>query len=810
MGGGPDSRIVRISRAAWPAVAGGAVLASLVLAAPRDAWLPFAPGPASAEAWAMASPGWDWLVRAQVDLGAWLRPSDAVTGPVLVAMTLSAAAVAVLAHAIRRTGLSAPLAALLAVVGGAAPLSVWQASSPLGAAPASLASACLLEWLVRHLSHGTRRERPAWATVIVLGPLLVGLEAVARLRHGSTAGTPWGLVTSDLGWPGLVLLLPTLGLIARGAIPTVRVWQGLAVLVLATSPLPPAVRAAVVLPWAWWLVGAGLSALLDLRGSHASRWAAAGLAIWIGLHAARVPWGHQRQQAALTRTWADGVAARIDSDHPLVEDASARGRLLEALVRHRHAGHPGPPVVPNDEARVTTRGGRQPVVTSPQAFEALRWEGLAFEAWVDHVGSPLDGVLGRLPRGTVILAAISAESASRLTPAQWQALGRMGLRLQDAASPRAHALVGMTGARGAALESAQGGDVRLDVQPGDPIGRTGVRSPVDARLDAGPSRVSVWLRGVPLVQDADGLALVFFSTRGDLLAWRVGRLPSDLSGPSLGRSPSSVARAVEALPCLDTDPGIPVDVTTLTTTGALGLTWRTPGRLDVTITRPPGARGRKLRLARETSTAAWPQLMRSGDGLTSLSMEGRGDDHGGLWVGGPVVQARATTHGTVRLCAAWPMPYAVSLGRGPAELLASPRDESHFGAGWHDSEREAEGRHFRWMDGPRADLLVAFPDAASFTVTLDAESPDAPDAHDEVRLAINGHDLGARPLLPTRHLYSWQVEIANARRGMNTLTLTTTRTMRPADRTPGGDPRELGLLLRRWSVSGATPRPTPP
>ena len=64
------------------------------------------------------------------------------------------------------------------------------------------------------------------------------------------------------------------------------------------------------------------------------------------------------------------------------------------------------------------------------------------------------------------------------------------------------------------------------------------------------------------------------------------------------------------------------------------------------------------------------------------------------------------------------------------------------------------------MDGPRADLLVAFPEATSFTVTLDAESPDAPDAHDEVRLAINGHDLGARPLLATRGLYSWQVETA--------------------------------------------------
>ncbi len=289
-------------------------------------------------------------------------------------------------------------------------------------------------------------------------------------------------------------------------------------------------------------------------------------------------------------------------------------------------------------------------------------------------------------------------------------------------------LVGITGARGDALESAQAGDLRLDVQPGDPIGRTGLRSPVDARLDAGPTRVSVWLRGVPLVQNADGLALVFFSPRGDLLAWRAGRLPSAISGPSLGHSTSSVAHAVEALPCLDTDVGVPLDITTLTTTGALGLTWRTLGRLDVTLTRPPVVKGRELRVAREASAGAGPTLTRSGDGRTSFSVEGGGDDRVGVLLGGPVAQARATSQGHVRLCGAWPMRYAVSLERGPADMLVSPRDEPHFGAGWHLSETEAEGRHFRWMDGPRAELLIAFPEATTFTVTLDAESPDGPTA----------------------------------------------------------------------------------
>ena len=101
------------------------------------------------------------------------------------------------------------------------------------------------------------------------------------------------------------------------------------------------------------------------------------------------------------------------------------------------------------------------------------------------------------------------------------------------------------------LEVAQAGDVRLDVQPGDVLGRTAARSPVDIRLDAGEARVSVWLRGQVLLDKVEGLALVFFTTRGDMLGWRAGRDPAHLDGPVLGSGSADESRGRSGTPLHD-------------------------------------------------------------------------------------------------------------------------------------------------------------------------------------------------------------------------------------------------------------------
>ena len=317
---------------------------------------------------------------------------------------------------------------------------------------------------------------------------------------------------------------------------------------------------------------------------------------WLALHVAARPWGHERQQAALVGTWARAMAERLTDTQPLVTDRSPRGRVLSTLVARRARGSSTSAAITPDEAHRATEAGRQPVALTASLLETLRWGGLAFAPWSTGAGASVEAILDALPPGTVTLAVISADAAGRLSPRQWQALGRLGLRLPDAATARAHALVGITGARVQALEVAQAGSVRLDVQPGDVLGRTAARSPVDARLEADGTRVSVWLRGQVLLDQVEGLALVFFTTRGDMLAWRAGPDPAHLDGPALGTGPATRAVAVAALPCLTVPAGRDIDVTALTGqrrtrrhVGRTGPTRSDPGpatRVDA-IRRPP-------------------------------------------------------------------------------------------------------------------------------------------------------------------------------------------------------------------------------
>jgi hypothetical protein len=139
-------------------------------------------------------------------------------------------------------------------------------------------------------------------------------------------------------------------------------------------------------------------------------------------------------------------------------------------------------------------------------------------------------------------------------------------------------------------------------------------------------------------------------------------------------------------------------------------------------------------------------------------------------------------------------------------MRVTPRAEPHFGIGWHDLEVQPGVGYFRWMSGPRAELLLALPRAEAFTFALDAQAPLPPLPGDEVRLAVGGRDIGARPLLPTRGVYTWDVPADAVRAGVNALALRITRTAGPAHGQVGGDARELGLLVRGWTLSPPTQR----
>ncbi|WP_239492974.1 hypothetical protein [Luteitalea sp. TBR-22] len=761
---------------------------TVALAVPSTAWLPYARGPATADAWNAALTGVQGgLAAAQIAVGATVGSGAAIAGAVLVAAALGAATTAILARALLRSGLSPLLASLLAIVAAAAPLSAWQASSPLGAGPLTMASTLALWWLV---SRPSSSLRAGVGVPVALVALLAVAEAVAHWRHGSSLGASLQVMREDLGLIGLTLLPAWLGP-AAPQVPRRWAWLGLVAVTLVTTPLTPALRAAVLLPWAWWLVGAGIAQLVAWRGRWAGRWAVAGLIAWATLHSAQVPWGHQRQQAALVRTWAEGVAAHVSPASPLVVAPSAQGLLARALVPEADARTVAP-----EATAAAARAGRRPILVDMPTRDRLRWQGVALDEVGDGLGAPLEAVLEALPRGIVAVAVISQDAAARLSAPQWRALARIGLRLADAGQPRAHAVVGLTGTRVEGLEVAQAGSARLDMQPGDPLGRTGARAPVDLRLEAGSSRVSAWLRGQPVLEDERGLALLFFSTRGDFLAWRSGPLPSGLDGPALGGGPRTRSQVITSLPCVDIAPDRGAAIGHLAQAGALGLVTSGPGTIDVRLTRASGISG-DVRLATRARPDG-PTLSTGQHGSFALAFPSSGAM--GLLLRGAVTDARATSTVASRVCAAWPMLHPLEVTREPIEMRVAPSLEAHFGYGWHDAEVEPGMGQFRWMAGGRADLLFAFRSPGSLVFALDAQGPGAPEPGDTVTLAVNGVGLAAHPLMPTRGIYEWPVEATHLHAGPNTFTLITTRTRRPADLRPGADGRTLGLLVRGWTI----------
>ena len=805
------SRIVRTAHAVWPTLAAAVVVTTVWAAMPHGAWLPFGDvppdalltrGDAFADAW-QAPLAWptNYLAALQVRLGALVWPHDHVGGAIGVAATLAAASVAVQAIALRATGLTAPLSALLALVSIAGPLLARQSGSPLGAGPVTLVSALLLWRLVRQRVrvHVTWFGALATTAFVAVGiGVLAGLSAaLGRWLHSPPAATTLAMLRHDLGLAGLVLLFPALGRRDSALVPRERVWLGAAVLWLATTPMAPAVRAAVLLPWLWWLAGAGLAQVLAWRGPHASRWAAAGLLAWMAIHVAKVPWGHQRQAAALTRTWADGVIAGIDLADPWLREDSARGRLISGLLASPISSTGHAPIVDVAHARAAIEAGRRPLAVGQSGAESLRWGGVALAAADEDAGASIQRILDGLPQGTVVLAAVSRDAASRMSPAQWQSLGRIGLRLADAGTARAHVVAGVTRARIEALELARAGSVRLDVQPGDPLGRTGTRSPTDARLEADDRSVRVHVHGRPLL-DRDGLALVFFSTRGDLLAWRAGVTADHLDGPSLGSGPRVHSIGAQVLPCVEVMPGRQTDVTSLTSTHALGIAWQSPGHLDLHVTRPAGAADR-ISLAAEATDPTAPQLQPGGSGRYRITPRVPRRP-AGLYLPGSIAGAHVVSTAPARVCAALPLPHLLDTSDRRIELPVLPRYEALFGDGWHPIERLAGGGFFRWMADRRATIRLPLRTNASVRLSLDAQGLASSTPDDRVNLIVNGHPGRPQSFHQTRGLYGWEVPSAWLTSGVNTLMLETSRTVRPADLTPGADPRRLGLAVFGWYV----------
>jgi hypothetical protein len=758
-----------------------------------DAWLPVAMNETAVGRALIAplEPGASWMAAAYTWVAAVLAGLPWPVRLAWVPLAATALAAALLCVGFRRAGLPGIAATLLALLASSGPLAWTQATTPLGAAVVSAAAAALALLV-------SARTRASWVAAVIV--ILGGTSAFALTTHAGSGRA--SNVLDELGSPGLVLLL--LGLLAGRRPDGTGYWRlalvGAGAWAL-VSPLGAMAQVAAAAPFAWTLVAAGLVALVGWRRHAGARrttvWLTLGLVAWTAVQAAARPWLARRDMTVLARQWAEAVAGAA-LDAPLVIDATPASRLVEAWARDTPAFERR---VATDALAESTTQARVPLTLLPALADAGRWMGLS------PASSPLPlatlaTLAATLPADVVVGVGLSQSAAARLTPDAWHALATLGSRIGPGGTARARALVGVTGGRAAGSEMAGAPEASLMLLPGDLIGQTGRPSPLDLRIEADAGHVRLFERD-RLRMAAPGVVVAVYRRNGVRLALWSGPDAHALNAGVPGTDGPVVGRANGVLVCRDLPARTPLDVTALSTDGALGVEAPTGTRVRLSTTWPGG------------HPAATPQVVglaieRTPTSDHALNLRVVGNEPFGIHLRGRPASVRWEADMPARVCQAPPVaPPAMPSAAPPAPRVdVHPRVEAAFGGGWHDMEPMGGGRYFRWMAGPRAVLLLTLTDAVDdspspLLLALDAQSVGVPGPADRLRVAINGEWLDPRALMAGRAAYTWTVPASLMRVGLNEVLVETTVTLRPSHVSAGADGRLLGLALYGWTLARA-------
>lgn len=734
------------------------------------------------------------------------------------ALVLTALAVAVLATSFRRLQLPPVAAGLLALVAALAPVLWSQSVTPLGPAPLLLVAAVLLRVMVAG-QHGRA------STGISLGLAVVGVTIWWWADHDTTAVR--GMV-AELGGPGAVLVAAALSPRLISSVPgrvarpltvdqatgsafaarhdvSIVALLGLGVALWAgVSPLGAVAQVAAAAPFAWALVALGIIQLLGWRGRGLTRatgaWLVLGLAAWAGLHAAARPWHERADMATVTASWATAVADAVSPATPLLRDRTPAGALVGAHLRARGRLADRIALASLDHA---DGPGAHPLLL-PGAVPAAQWMGLVTMPAPAAIAS-LTAIVGGLPDGMLVVAAVSASAAATMAPADWLALAGIGSRLGSAGFPRARVLAGVSGMRSAGMEAAEAGHVTRSLLPGDLVGQSPLPSPVDLRLDASASEAAIYERDRPRAASS-GIVMVVYRPDGQLLAVWSGADAGRLS-PAMPGTAGPLLQAIRSvLPCLDVAPGDERDIAGLATDGAVGVQMPAAATYTVAARWPDGHPTPPFATVdhQHHEPARHDAGTMDGGPITTaitgepFGLDVRGRPEALLW--------RADVE--ARLCAAGPL-QRVTRPEANLDVRVHPRDALAFGGGWHDMEPMGGGLFFRWMSGPRATLLFVLEKSEPLVITLDAQSVGAAGPHDRLGVTVNGTSLNAQGLFTGRGIYEVEVPANLVRVGLNELTLKTTLVLRPSDVQAGGDGRALGLALYGWRIGTPDSAPTP-
>ncbi len=756
--------------------------------------------------------------------------------------------------------------------------SVWSTATPgHDAAPVAAVSLCVLA-MVRPAGHRAIKLLTAAALLAVPGAVWVGGPALAangsvRSRMGTASlgllvalglavqvwlwhdtrsvvgcleGLPWQVSLADVMRPGLtadvsvwmalrqwtavlagdvhlvglVVAAHGFAMARRAGVPTLRRATSVALVTtggaVIAGLLPPALAAALLLPWwAPWF-GLGLESLLAASGGRHRLIGTPLVAVLIVLTsllraATVVPGPFAAGLPSMTRVVTTGLTGASIS---ATADAVGTRRLRQAGARTIPADTPTVTACLAHGLRVTT------VAASVAEFDSM---GLSTEPITPRV--PLAAVLTDLRDGQLVALALSPSSLPWAGAEGLRALGRIGSVHGPLHTTPAIAAIGFSGRGGLVAADRQRAEVRTEVA--QTIGGHRVLAPVLAVSGAHETAVEQ-----PLTWSVTGrhASLAVFdrtqhvvmratATTEPGLTFAVHGHP-DLIHASLGGTPRCV-------PGRDTWTGIPGEFRTIgvpTRAASAGdpvlvyVAADTPPRIDVS-----GLRGQGLPSAWSVETldstsaidAARLAARLASDGVPSrtaprgrwlarVSIGPSDPFHGGR----AVVSAGAEPTGwSVRLPAMGrhAEATAVCAVAAPAERLLPPDridDDSPFERavwpldGWHAQEI-VRGRSHRWSARATASVGFTLASTRGVSLVLDAEAATTASGPQPLVVSVNGRVLrddwrGAdRLAVPDDAL----------REGDNVLTLAV-----PAVVRPGRDPRTLGVLVRELRVI-AHPRP---
>ena len=766
--------------------------------------------------WSTAAPGTDALPMLLVSLGVlrtarpardrWLRVAPyatALLAPAAAVLTLPA----VVGHRTRRLGRAVTTASVVAIVLAVQALLAWHASTAIACLPPSAWPAALADvW-----RPGLSADASAWIALRQWTAVLVGdvhlfgvLGAAYGLGTAASART-----TGTTGAHGMLDRAP----LRRATVVAVL----LSAAAVGTGVLPPALGAALLLPWWTPWFGLGLAALVaraEGRQRHVVAVLAASTAVALPLlrHAVVMPGPWVTGMPGTTRAAIDGLGGGVIT----IDDMTAARRL--------HAA--GAATVPTDPVTVAACVATGTQVSALGAtVTSIEHSGFAIDD--EPLRAAMADVLRDVRADQLVALAVAPSSLPWIGVQGMSILERLDVRRQQIQATTALALVARTddGGRVAAQRDA----AELGVRIGDDVaGRRLVRPLTvsahlgEAVIDNPPRRIAIGAYGALAVFDrsqdvafraamaaAPGLPVALSThaswrravVSGQPHCVRVDTTWTALPG-TMARLSVPIAAASSRRPAIvymASDDRPQPDVRGLASDPAHG---------DVVITSFD---------TREPAEAAQLKLDAARDGLPPTTLP-----HG-RWIARVAIAPRDAWH---------PSQVAVSSGLASAAWAirlagggwrASTSDvcrmdaagerlfHGHVGAvdddtpheialrvleGWHRPER-LQGQVHQWTSRPRASVGFRSVRPSDLVLAMDAEAATTGHGPQQLSVLINGQILVADWRGPRRV----EVPASVLRTGENTLSLEVPEVVQPPR-----DPRALGVLVRQLRLIDAARR----